>query len=140
MTAVYFFALILFVLLAAVLVAPLLDRQPRAGGVTEPGERLGDALEALRELEFEHETGKIDDEDYRKLRAEYAAVAIAARDAGATAPAEADDRRRRAEGVACAVCGAPTAPGARFCSRCGTAVTGDAGAASGRLDSGQDVV
>ena len=139
MTAVYFFAVILFVLLAAVLVAPLLDRQPRAGGVVEPGERLREALEVLRELEFEHETGKIDDEDYRELRAEYAAVAIAARDAGATAPVEADDRRRSGEGVACAVCGAPTAPGARFCSRCGSAVTGDAGTASGRLDSGQVV-
>lgn len=122
MTAVYFFAVILFVLLAAVLVAPLLDRQPRPGVAGEPGERLGEALEALRELEFEHETGKIDDEDYRKLRAEYAAVAIAARDAGATAPAGEDDRRRRGEGTACEVCGAPTAPTASFCSRCGTPV------------------
>lgn len=122
MTAVYFFAVILFVLLAAVLVAPLLDRQARPGGATEPGERLGEALEALRELEFEHETGKIDDEDYRKLRAEYASVAIAARDAGATAPAEADDRRRSGEGAVCGVCGAPTAPAASFCSRCGTPV------------------
>jgi len=122
MTAVYFFAVILFVLLAAVLVAPLLDRQPKSGGTVEPGERLGEALEALRELEFEHETGKIDDEDYRKLRAEYAAVAIAARDAGATAPAAADDRRRGGEGTVCGVCGAPTAPTASFCSRCGTPV------------------
>ena len=122
MTAVYFFAVILFILLAAVLVAPLLDRQPKPGGRAQPGERLGEALEALRELEFEHETGKIDDEDYRKLRAEYAAVAIAARDAGATAPAGADDRRRGGEGVPCGVCGAPTASAASFCSRCGTPV------------------
>ena len=123
MTAVYFFAVILVVLLAAVLVAPLLDRQPRSGrAAAEPGERLGEALDALRELEFEHETGKIDDADYRKLRSEYAAVAIAARDAGATAPAGADDRRRSGEGAACGVCGAPTAPTASFCSRCGTPV------------------
>jgi cytochrome c-type biogenesis protein CcmI len=121
-TAVYFFAVILFVLLAAVLVAPLLDRQPRSRGVADPEERLGEALEALRELEFEHETGKIDDEDYRTLRAEYAAAAIAARDAGATVTAEAGDRRRSDEGSACGVCGAPTAPGAKFCSRCGTPV------------------
>lgn len=135
MTAVYFFAVILFVLLAAVLVAPLLDTQPRAGGAAEPGERLGEALEALRELEFEHETGKIDDEDYRRLRAEYAAVAIAARDAGAMVPAEADDRRRSGEGVACGVCGAPATPAARFCSRCGTPVAEGAGEGAAARDS-----
>lgn len=134
MTAVYFFAGILLVLLAAVLVAPLLDRQPR-GGVSDPEERLGAALETLRELEFEHETGKIDDEDYHRLRAEYAAAAIAARDAGATAPVRADDRRRGAAKSACGVCGAPTAADAKFCSRCGTpvgeAVTSPGGHASG---------
>lgn len=114
MTAVYFFAAILVVLLAAVLIAPLLDRAPDAGPPTTPAERLEEALEALRELEFEHETGKIEDADYRALRAEYAAAAIAARDAGAEAPDGSD--------AGCAVCGAALAPAAKFCSRCGTAV------------------
>lgn len=117
MTAVYFFAVILAVLLAAVLIAPLLDRSPDEGPPSTPAGRLDEALDALRELEFEHETGKIDDADYHALRAEYAAAAIAARDAGAEAPSEADGE------VVCAVCGVRLAPGAKFCSRCGTPVT-----------------
>ncbi|MGD8495807.1 MAG: zinc ribbon domain-containing protein [Gemmatimonadales bacterium] len=114
MTAVYFFAAILVVLLAAVLIAPLLDRAPDAGPPSTPAERLEEALEALRELEFEHETDKIGDADYRALRAEYAAAAIAARDAGAEAPEGSE--------AGCSVCGASLAPGAKFCSRCGTPV------------------
>jgi len=124
MTAVYFFAAILAVLLAAVLVAPLLDRHPDEGPPTTPAGRLDEALDALRELEFEHETGKIDAADYRSLRAEYAAVAIAARDAGAVAPTEGGGD------VACSVCGVRLAPGAKFCSRCGTAVTERVGASA----------
>ena len=134
MTAVYFFAGILGILLAAVLLAPLLEgsRDERAEGDAE--RRLADALEALREIEFEHETGKLSDEDYRVLRAEHAHEAIAARDAGAGASssdAAARDTRRpevdAASQVAhpaerCRICEAPLRSGARFCSRCGTAV------------------
>lgn len=123
MTAVYFFAGILVVLLAAVLVAPLLDRQPSSSSAgSDPDERLADALESLRELEFEHETEKIGDDDYRAMRSEYAAAAIAARDAGASAEPERGGRRGAAG--ACGVCEAAIAPGAKFCSRCGTAVAG----------------
>lgn len=122
MTAVYFFAAILAALVTAVLVAPLLDRHPDGGPPTTPAERLDEALDALRELEFEHETGKIDDAYYRSLRAEYAAVAIAARDAGAAVPAEAAG--------GCPVCGGRLAPRAKFCPRCGTAVTERTGASA----------
>ncbi|MFW6083789.1 MAG: hypothetical protein ACODAA_01080 [Gemmatimonadota bacterium] len=121
MTAVYLFAGILAVLLVVVLVAPLLDSQPSPGARTDPAARLDAALEALRDLEFEHETGKVEEEDYRRLRARYAAEAVEARDAGAgdLGPDEAADR------ALCAVCEAPLAAGARFCSRCGTAVEGE---------------
>lgn len=124
MTAVYFFAGILAVLLIVVLVAPLLDSEPSPGARTDPGARLEAALDALRDLEFERETGKVDEDDYRRLRARYAAEAIEARDAGAgqVEPAEAAER------AVCAVCEAPLTPGARFCTRCGTRVDGDAGA------------
>lgn len=125
MTAVYFFAGILGILLVVVLVAPLLDSQPSPGARTDPAARLDAALEALRDLEFEHETGKVEEEDYRRLRARYAAEAIEARDAGAGG-IERDDR------AVCAVCEAPLSSGARFCSRCGTRVepgeNGSAGA------------
>lgn len=126
MTAVYFFAGILGILLVVVLVAPLLDSQPSPGARTDPAARLDAALEALRDLEFEHETGKVDDDDYRQLRARYAAEAIAARDAGAGSLG----REEAADRAVCAVCEAELSPAARFCSRCGTPVergtTGDA--------------
>lgn len=121
MTAVYVFGGILAILLVAVVAAPLVERKaadeleaPR----TAP-RRLARALEALRELEFEHETGKIPESDYLALRAKLAQEAVAARDAlGGSAPAAAEGR--------CSVCDAPLKPGAKFCSRCGqaTAKTG----------------
>lgn len=118
MTAVYFFAAMLLVLLAVVLVAPLFDRAPGPTGGAQT--RLDEALEALRELEFEHETEKISDDDYRAMRARWAKAAIAARDAGAVAG---PDRDARAAGPRCGVCSSPVDEAARFCSRCGTAVT-----------------
>ena len=78
--------------------------------------------ESLRDLEFEHETGKIDEADYRALRSRYAAAAIAARDAGAAG--ERDHGRGGAAGPTCGVCEAEVGPGAKFCSRCGTALFG----------------
>lgn len=128
MTAVYFFAVILGVLLVAVLVAPLLDTQPTGAAASDPEERLESALEALRDLEFEYQTGKIDEDDYRALRSEHAAAAIAARDAGAEVRPDSDARRRAAGPAACTVCGARIAADAKFCSRCGTAVTPGAAA------------
>ena len=129
MTAVYFFAGILVILLAAVLLAPLLEGSGRseAGGAAD--RRLADALDALRDIEFDHETGKLGDDDYRELRAEYAREAIAARDAGAGRapggrPADRADTDEPAGPATCAVCEARLRSGARFCSRCGTAVAG----------------
>ena len=121
MTAVYVFGGILAILLVAVVVAPLVERKA-ADELEAPRtaqRRVTRALEALRELEFEHETGKIPESDYLSLRAKLAQEAVSARDAlGDAGPAAAEGR--------CAVCDAPLKPGARFCSRCGraTAVTG----------------
>lgn len=120
MTAVYFFAGILAILLIVVLVAPLLDSEPSPGARTDPAARLEIALDSLRDLEFERATGKVDEDDYRRLRARYAAEAIEARDAGAGG-LEPDEATERA---VCAVCEAPLSSGARFCTRCGTPVDG----------------
>lgn len=97
-------------------------------------------LIALRDLDFDHATGKITTEDYASQRAELVArgVAVLKRlDAlGASAPASLDDeieqavarrRARRADpkaaGATCAECGAALEAGDRFCSRCGARVT-----------------
>jgi hypothetical protein len=116
-TSVYVFGVILAVLLVAVLVAPMLERGELVGAASSAADRLDLALDALREIEFEHETEKISDEDYAALRQRYAADAIAARDAGAGSNADS-----LLDG--CAVCDATVAANARFCSRCGTEVAG----------------
>lgn len=131
MTAVYFFAGILAVLLVAVLVAPLLDTQPTGAAASDPDERLEAALEALRDLEFEYQTGKIDEDDYRALRSEHAAAAIAARDAGAAVRSDPDAGTGVGGPAACTVCGGRIATGAKFCPRCGTAVAPEAASAKG---------
>jgi hypothetical protein len=116
-TSVYVFGVILAVLLVAVLVAPLLERGEAVGAGSPAADRLDLALDALREIEFEHETGKMDDADDAVLQQRFAADAIAARDAGAGSDTD-------AEPGSCSVCDATVSPEARFCSRCGTEVAG----------------
>lgn len=77
---------------------------PRAA---ETDEKQGYAVEALRELEFDRQTGKISDADYTPLKARYteeAVVAMRATESGAKV---------------CPNCGPRPEAGAGFCSNCG---------------------
>lgn len=141
MTSVYVFGVILALLfISGLVVAPLLEDEPadaegKGGG--SPEERREAALEALDELQFEHETGKLSDDDYRRLKARYARAAVEARRAeeseGRESEAPADEGEARAgdedpgepPGTAvgfCAACGAEVGPDDRFCARCGSEV------------------
>lgn len=97
------------------------------------------ALLALKEIEFDRATGKLSDEDYARLKAKYAADAVAAirtedeseRDDSAAIAldaAEAAVARVKARGTTvCPACGPRPEPGARFCSACGRSLgRGDA--------------
>ncbi len=88
------------------------------------------ALMALKEIEFDRATGKLSDEDYAALKAEYSAAALTAikaedalmEDAAVVEddPAEAAIRRASQEVVTvCPVCGPRPEAGAKFCSSCG---------------------
>jgi ribosomal protein L40E len=100
--------------------------------------RRGMALLALKEIEFDRETGKLSDRDYALLKARYGAEALAALTAEASASASravAGDpeeliaarlqslRSARSTGQpvqpSCRDCGPRPEPGARYCSRCG---------------------
>lgn len=109
MTAVYVFGAIMAILVLAVVFAPLVEDRLRGRSGDSPEERKHEAIEALRELEFEYQTGKVSEEDYAKLRARYARSAIAARD-------ELGERVGQGD---CSSCGAPRKEGAKFCSTCG---------------------
>ncbi len=114
MYAVYIFGSIMVILVAAVIFAPLIEGRWREGkGGTSAADRKEAAIAALRELEFEYQTGKVSDGDYATLRTRYAREALAARDElGETVDSE-----------SCTACGAATREGTKYCSACGGALT-----------------
>src|SRR5688500_3838911 len=113
-------------------------------GRPEPTARE-EAVAALREVEFDRETGKLSDSDYSTLKGRYTAEAIAAMRAEApeltlsssAAPAtpagsgsisddivEAEIRRARSVALACLTCGPRPEPDAVYCSACGRYLAG----------------
>ncbi|HEV8600546.1 MAG TPA: zinc ribbon domain-containing protein [Gemmatimonadales bacterium] len=100
--------------------------------------RRGVALLALKEIEFDRETGKLSQGDYELLTSRYRAEALAAltaeeaSPAGLAAPDDPEEliarrlqslRAGRAAGQplppSCRNCGPRPEPGALYCSRCG---------------------
>jgi hypothetical protein len=109
--------------------------------------RKGQALLALKEIDFDHATGKLSDVDHAELKRRFTAEAVAAMreegDGGVAAPPmpvagavtcptcgprpESDaifcsNCGRTLVGAGCVGCGAPLAPGAKFCEGCGRPV------------------
>ena len=64
------------------------------------------AVDALREIEFDKETGKLSEGDYDALRVSYTERAL--------------DELRQGSSPACPNCGPRPETDARFCSNCGT--------------------
>ncbi len=111
-------------LLAAVVVAPMVEERKRSE--PQPGDeeavRLERALDTLRRLQFDYETGKLDEEDYAALRREHADAAIAARDELASKDpqnAAVAGEPAAAGQVRCAGCGSTLPPSVQFCTNCG---------------------
>lgn len=90
------------------------------------------ALTALRDLEYDRATGKLDDEDYGLLKAELSREALrhledkGGADVAVTTPGEAaleaEIARMRValqQGLECSECGALNREGSQFCSACG---------------------
>lgn len=109
--------------------APLLRTAPPADRAPEPDEpeetQRGVALAALREIEFDRETGKLSDADYQALKAQYTAEALVALRAEAVADVETMVAARvlaldhAAGAPRCVTCGLRPEPDAVFCSTCG---------------------
>ena len=90
--------------------------------------RSGVALAALKEIEFDRETGKLSDADYEFLKQKYtveALEALRAEDAApggfepGAAPPTAAAPAAGAGPQFCAHCGRPLSSGSRFCGDCG---------------------
>jgi len=90
---------------------PLLFDSPltvpsRAGSVISQADAgRSAAMEALREIEFDRETGKLSDKDYEALRGTYTQRAV--------------EIMRGGEEPACARCGPRPEHDAVYCSNCG---------------------
>jgi len=110
-----------------------LEREDDELNETEARKRV--ALLALRDVEYDFLDGKLDEKDYRSLKSELTAEALAALEAdeaarasggGAADPGvEAEIARIREglrSGVLCDDCGFTNEKGSRFCSACGHAL------------------
>ncbi len=100
----------------------------------------GLAVQGLRELEFDHEMGKVDDADYRELKATLESRALAAmgaidraKGAGRVATMRLASRRSKAAPVTqtgsfnfCPQCGVRAGAGHNFCAECGAALNPEA--------------
>lgn len=115
--------------------------------LTDVQHRKRMALLALRDVEYDFHAGKLDENDYRALKAQVSAEALAALDEEAlemagtghrggkgAAAVEAEIAALRAsirQGVICTQCGHPNPRGSRFCAECGAAVTAVGSTGSG---------
>lgn len=130
MTALYVLGALLLVLLAAAVLSPLVEPEPPEGEIHDlpPRQRREAALEALRELRFEYESGKLPEEEYRELKARYGRIALDARhelEGGEGSGAVRGGHR-------CRECGREVSPEARYCPGCGVprATAGEEGASA----------
>lgn len=120
---------VLALVLVGMVVTPLLRRTPDPDDFDEPlpleETRQGQALLAIKDLDFDHATGKISEDDYLAMKGRFTADALAALREEPADPAEQLIAARRAAldgpvpvGV-CPACGPRPEPDASYCSACG---------------------
>ena len=99
--------------------------------LTDSEARRRVTLLALRDVEYDYHTGKLDESDYLALRKELSAEALAALEAlegeagGSDVDIEAEIAAVRAgleAGTTCGSCGHRNPDGSRFCAACGQAL------------------
>lgn len=127
-------AVVLFILYPLVKgIHASLEREDDELTETEARKRI--ALLALRDVEYDFLAGKLDEEDYRSMKSQLTAEALAALEADEVARAGggsvADDdieseiaklRYGLRSGFSCPVCDFTNEEGSRFCAACGQAL------------------
>ena len=105
MSALVVGTLLAIAALSFVLYPLLIGAYPSSVEKTAERGTSNQAVDALREIEFDRETGKLSDVDYDALKASYTQKAINA--------------MRSSIGTVCENCGERPEATAKFCSRCG---------------------
>lgn len=116
----------ILLLLTATIVRAAIRAGEDTGTALDPTERRDAAVEALRDLELEFQTGKLTEGEYRDMRRRLEREAIRARDeaeGGAppeptVSPSALSDESSRV----CRSCGGSLAGDESFCSNCGAQV------------------
>jgi len=135
---VLIFGAIIFIVAAFVVVAlPLVDKtaadsdEPVAVDLTLAGlqEEKESAYNALKEAEFDYETGKLSDEDYEIIKKKYSAKAVETLEklekyqgaSGVESREPSDEGKEITSGKVkfCPGCGNKLETGAKFCPGCG---------------------
>ena len=109
----------------------------RATELARMAEKKARIYESIKDLDFEHDAGKVSDSDYQQVRGDYlsqAAAVVAAMDnlaskkrkRAANGPFSATEKEAAAaetvEERACVACGQQNPHEARFCFRCGSEI------------------
>jgi hypothetical protein len=118
-------AVVIGLLVVGYLLAPLIwppaapERAPMSYIEFEETPR-GQALLAIKEIEFDRATGKLSENDYDELRLRYTARAVALLEAEtAAASPSAESALPGSRVAACPACGPRPEPDALICSSCG---------------------
>jgi hypothetical protein len=105
----------------------------RARRFARLAEKKARIYESIKDLDFEHEAGKLSETDYQTLRSDYLSQAAAvvaamdklasgARDGEAAAASPSAEQEGQAGERPCAACGQKNPSEARFCFRCGSEI------------------
>ena len=149
--AVLLTAAVVFFVLQPILTGRSASMKREDDELTEAESRRRVSLLALRDVEYDRATGKLDESDYRSLKTELSQEALAALQAEEaerqpaprrtlalrTDPADLEQEILRVReglraGRACLACGHLNPGGSRFCSSCGTPLTARADQGNGK--------
>ena len=132
--ALFLVAAVVFFVLTPILRGQFASLEREDDELTDTEARRRVTLLALRDVEYDYHTGKLDESDYLSLKRELSAEALAALEAaeqdeqGGAVPVtdiEAEIAAVRAGlrgGNACSSCGHLNPEGSKFCARCGQAL------------------
>jgi hypothetical protein len=150
--AIYLASILIVAAVALFVAAPLAEGlSPARRGRSLEREALEHdrelAMQGLRELEFDHEMGKLDERDYRELKQSLEGRALAAMSAIAHlgAPVGPSVRRRKASAGSaasatngraafCPQCGVRVGASKRSCAACGAVLEAGAAGAAARAE------